>query len=280
MRFPKTTWRLIKTPPAPGDWNMAVDEAILQAVGRDEVLPTLRLYAWDPPCISLGYAQSYQDVDEKALLANGWEIVRRATGGRAILHTDELTYSVIGPGHEPRLEGDILSSYKRISQALLHTLENLKLSVKALPKEKTSKGTVYDPVCFDVPSNYEITVDGKKLVGSAQARRKEGVLQHGTLPLFGDLTRITQALAYPDEKKRQDAADKLLVRATTAENALGKKVSWNEAAEAMILAFTNELNIEFSIGELTEKEIIQTKQLIKEKYGNSNWNKKIVTPKS
>ena len=89
-----------------------------------------------------------------------------------------------------------------------------------------------NPVCFEVPSTYEITVDGKKLVGSAQARRKEGVLQHGSLPLAGDLTRIIQVLAFPDEASRSRAAERLLSRATTVETALGRSVSWEEAARA------------------------------------------------
>src|SRR5512133_1650859 len=99
------TWRLIRTPAASGPWNMAVDEAILEFAARGEVLPTLRLYAWEPACLSLGYAQPASDVDLEALRSHGWEMVRRPTGGRAILHTDELTYSVSGPQNEPRLTG-------------------------------------------------------------------------------------------------------------------------------------------------------------------------------
>jgi lipoate-protein ligase A len=279
MHLPKAKWRLIKTPPASGAWNMAVDEAILQAVGRKEVLPTLRLFAWDPPCISLGYAQSYLDIDEEALKARTWDVVRRATGGKAILHTDELTYSVIGPPTDARLEGDILTSYKRLSTALLASLEYLKLSVKALPKEKLSTTEAYDPVCFDVPSNYEITVDGKKLVGSAQARKKEGVLQHGSLPLTGDLTRITEVLVYENEADRKAAAKKLLARASTVENALGHKVSWEEVADAVVSAFRKELNIEFITEELSSNEREETERLITEKYRNSEWTKKVLTPR-
>jgi lipoate-protein ligase A len=104
------TWRCLFTPPARGAWNMAVDEAILETAGRGESLPTLRLYAWEPACLSLGYAQSCQDVDRARLQERGWEVVRRATGGRAILHVDELTYSVTAPPNEPRVlcSGELL----------------------------------------------------------------------------------------------------------------------------------------------------------------------------
>ena len=114
-----TIWRVMLTPPAPGPWNMALDEAILEGVGKKEVLPTLRLYAWQPACLSLGYAQSAKDVDQDQLHTCGWDLVRRPTGGRAILHTDELTYSVIAPLHEPRVYGNILESYRHLSMALL-----------------------------------------------------------------------------------------------------------------------------------------------------------------
>ena len=166
------TWRLIKSTPATGAWNMAVDEAILESARESAVLPTLRLYAWEPPCISLGYAQDISDIDLKKTQHQRMGAVRRATGGRAILHTDELTYSVSGPDTEARLAGDILTSYQRLSSAILAALKTLELAVQATPKEQGLKSPIVDPVCFEVPSNYEITIDGKKLVGSAQAQKR------------------------------------------------------------------------------------------------------------
>jgi lipoate-protein ligase A len=99
-----TNWRLLITPAARGAWNMAVDESILEHIGRGASLPTLRLYAWTPACLSLGHAQPIADVDMQRLQQHGWEVVRRATGGRAILHTDELTYSVIAPSDASKEE--------------------------------------------------------------------------------------------------------------------------------------------------------------------------------
>lgn len=268
-------WRLIHTAPAPGSWNMAVDEAILEAATNGNVPPTLRLYAWNPPCLSIGYAQSITDVELDRLQANGWDLVRRPTGGRAILHTDELTYSVSGPDDDPVLAGDILSSYRRISAAILAALGHIGLGVQVQPKESTSPGKQPAPVCFEVPSNYEITADGKKLVGSAQARRKGGVLQHGTLPLYGDLTRIVQALVFPDEASRQTAAERLLARATTVEAALGKKVSWDVAAKAFAQAFPTTLNLELTPAELTPAELARADELLAEKYANTAWTERI-----
>ena len=138
-------WRLLITPPARGAWNMAVDEAILEAVGRGGSLPTLRLYAWEPACLSLGYAQPLTDVDIPHLQARGWEMVRRPTGGRAVLHTDEITYSVIAPLNEPRVAGTVLESYSRLAAALVEALRLLSLPVevqeRADPVPRAGTGT-------------------------------------------------------------------------------------------------------------------------------------------
>lgn len=270
-------WRLLQHPPAPGAWNMAVDESILESYGHGEALPTLRLYAWDPPCLSLGYAQPVADADRSRLDARGWEIVRRLTGGRAILHTDELTYAVIAPPDEPLMAGGVLASYRRVSAALLAALVGLGIPAAALPKPQgaNSRPKQAEPVCFERPSDYEITVDGKKLVGSAQARKKTGILQHGSIPLSGDLTRITQALSFPDEAARQQAAGRLLSRAATVETALGRNVTWDEAAKALVRAFHETLGVQLAPGELTPFERARADALVKEKYAHPDWIERI-----
>ena len=272
----RATWRLIQTLPAPGAWNMAVDEALLLGMDAPGALPVLRLYAWEPACLSLGYAQPYQDVDLQALMSHGWELVRRPTGGRAILHTDELTYAVIGPPDEPRLAGGVLESYQRLSQALLQALLDLGLAVQSQEQAGGAPNiAAKGPVCFEVPSNYEITVDGKKLVGSAQARRKEGILQHGSLPLYGDLTRITQALCFASEEARQAAAARLLQRATTAEACLGQPLAWGPAAQAFSRAFATRLNLELQPSALSSVELEQAEHLAKSKYRADSWNQRV-----
>mgnify|MGYP005848588849 FL=1 len=281
--FPFANWRLIVSPAAPGGWNMAVDEAILLAVGRQDVPPTLRLYAWEPACLSLGYAQPAAEVDQAALEAHGWQLVRRPTGGRAILHTDELTYSVCGPQDDPRLSGSVLESYRNLAQALLQALHLLKIPAAAqnrpaLPPqapERRPAGNPINPVCFEVPSDYEITVLGKKLIGSAQARRREGVLQHGSFPLRGDLRRITQVLVFVSEGEREQAAARLLERATTAEAVLGEPLSFEVASEAFIAAFESALNLRLEEGELTPGEIRNAERLVAEKFTHPSWTYKV-----
>jgi lipoate-protein ligase A len=266
-------WRLLITPPAHGAWNMAVDESILEHIGRSESLPTLRLYAWTPACLSLGHAQPFSDVDVNRLQQYGWEVVRRATGGRAILHTDELTYSVIAPSDEPCVEGSVLESYNRLAQALLLAVQSLEIAVE-IKEGKVNQTEKLNPVCFEVPSTYEITVNGKKLIGSAQARKKEGVLQHGSLPLTGDLTRICQALVFENEAARENASQRLLERATTVESALGVEISWEKAQQAFVHAFEAQLGLSFEPGALSEPESQRAEELVKEKYAHPSWTER------
>jgi lipoate-protein ligase A len=277
MSYPRRNWRLIYHPPAHGSWNMAVDESILESASAGKVLPTLRLYAWNPTCISLGYAQAFSDVDIPRLQTRGWEMIRRPTGGRAILHCDELTYAIAAPISEPCLTGNLLESYQRISKALLLALIMLNIPAERSEKPLIKSHSVdQNPVCFERPSNYEITYHEKKIIGSAQARRRDGVLQHGSLPLFGDLSRITQVLAYPNELSRTEAGVRLLTRATTLEAILGHPISWDEAAQAFMAAFQQCLNLDFEIGELTPAEQTRAVELVKNKYTLPSWSERVI----
>ncbi|MBK7454484.1 MAG: lipoate--protein ligase family protein [Anaerolineales bacterium] len=269
-----TNWRLLYTPPSTGAWNMAVDESILEHIHRGEALPTLRLYSWNPPCLSLGHAQSFADVDMERVKAHGWEVVRRLTGGRAILHTDELTYSVTGASEEPVLSGGVLESYNRLAQALLYAIRELGLPVEIKEHANEPAALNLNPVCFEVPSTYEITVEGKKLIGSAQARKKEGVLQHGSLPLTGDLTRICLALVFKDEPAREHAAQRLLARATTVKSVIDVEPDWETAAQALVKGFEAQLGIRFQRGELSRSESERANELVIEKYANPVWTER------
>ncbi len=253
---------------------MAVDESILEHIYRGESKPTLRLYSWNPPCLSLGHAQSFKDVDVERLRSNGWDVVRRVTGGRAILHTDELTYSVTGSAEEPVLSGGVLESYNRLAQALLNAVQSLSVPVEMKEHEDGHTQQNLNPVCFEVPSTYEITVDEKKLIGSAQARKKEGVLQHGSLPLTGDLTRICDALIFENEDARYTAKERLLARATTVESVLGVGTDWETAAQAFVRGFEAELGIQFERGEMSKSESQRADELVKEKYAHPSWTER------
>ncbi|MER3459321.1 MAG: lipoate--protein ligase family protein [Chloroflexota bacterium] len=203
---------------------MAIDEAIVMAVGEGVAPPTVRFFAWQPPCLSLGYAQDAAEADVDRCRARGWDIVRRPTGGRAILHIDELTYSVVAPASDPRVAGGVLESYNRLSEALVAGLHHLGLMPERAKPIYQDRGAL-GAACFDGPAGYEITVGGRKLIGSAQMRRQGLVLQHGALPLEGDIARIAQALAFESEGERRALEARLRFRATTLHLALGRRVT-------------------------------------------------------
>jgi len=270
MTYPRATWRLLNTGLADGATNMAMDEAILEAVAAGLSLPTLRFYAWHPPCLSLGYSQAVRDeVDLEACRARGIEVVRRPTGGRAILHTDELTYSVVVPQSDPRVAGEIIESYRRLCQGLLAGLRMLGLDVVQAGR-KPSEPEAFSAACFDAPSDYEIIVGGRKIVGSAQARRRGVVLQHGALPLVGDVTRIMDLLNLPDDE-REAFRVALRARATTLEAALGRAVSFDEVARALAQGFARALNLELVPGGLSPDELARAEMLRAEKYTAEGW---------
>ena len=272
LEFSPTTWRCIITPPAKGSWNMALDESLLESIGLERSPAVLRLYSWNPGCVSLGYAQPIADIDHLKQEAFGWDIVRRPTGGRAVLHIDELTYSVIAPKDEPRVKGSIIESYRRLSKALLNALGKLGLDAQADKEYDLPEGSQKNAaVCFEVPSNYEITVAGKKLIGSAQARKHKAVLQHGSLPLFGNITRILDIMPFSSSESKQRAKTKLTNHATTVESISGTKPPLDQAIEAFHQAFAETLNIQFDFKQPTEKEILRAYELEKEKYKKPEW---------
>ena len=263
-------WRLIYDSPTTGVRNMAVDEAILSAVSAGSQPPTLRLYGWQPACLSLGYGQRLSDVDFDRLRAFGWDVVRRPTGGRAILHADELTYSVTLPAGHPLADGGVVDSYRRLSAALMAAL--VLLGARGAPARRDGPSGASGPVCFETPAHYEITVNGRKLVGSAQIRRRGGILQHGSLPLMGDVARICDALAYPDDERREQARSRVRRRAITVADAVGADVSWRTAADALVAGFQSAFGIVFGAPEkLSRREINDVSRLL-ESSANLNLN--------
>ena len=270
-----STWRLISTPPAHGSWNMSVDEAIMEATNSHSCRPTLRLYSWHPYCLSIGHAQSIEEVNVDKLSDLGWGLVRRPTGGRAILHADELTYSISAPLDDPNVRGGVLESYRYFSICFLKALENIGIGADSKPKNATEKKLSKDPVCFQYPSDYEITFKGKKLIGSAQARKKNGLLQHGAIPLYGDITRILSVLNFQSGEKRCQAKLNLSDRAITIQSIIGQMISWENLSTEIVAAFEQVMGIKFITSNLTKGELNRAKVLEKQKYSNDEWTFRI-----
>ena len=250
---------------------MAVDEALLESVSDKIQPPTLRLYDWQPYSLSIGQAQKTSEVNLIALSQQGWDLVRRPTGGRAILHADELTYSITAPIDNPILRGNVIESYRRISMALIEALKLVGLGADSKPKNIKEIHLSKDPVCFQFPSDYEITYENKKIVGSAQARKKGGILQHGSIPLHGDITRIISVLNYSSEADKRTATVMLLNHATTLEESLNNMITWSQMADAMKAGFESALNVELVSENLSHIELETATKIYHDKYNHQGW---------
>jgi lipoate-protein ligase A len=273
---PRDEWRLIvESGPRTGAANMAVDQAIAEACAAGESRPTLRFYRWNPPAVSLGRHQPAADVDTARAAALGYDVVRRTTGGRAILHTDELTYSVAAPESEPRVAGGVMDAYLRLSNALVAGLHQLGVEADKAGGEVRA-GPNVSAACFEAPSAYEIVVGGRKLLGSAQSRRAGYVLQHGSLPLVGDIGRLVDVLAL-DEGTRATLRAELEQRACTLAEALGQhdyaapELSFEHVAATLAAAFSTALEVTLRPGTLTPGELRRSAVLIREQFGDDHW---------
>jgi lipoate-protein ligase A len=201
----------------------------------------------------LGKRQPLDGVELARCAADGVDVVRRATGGLAILHTEELTYSIAVLPDDPRAAGPILDAYRQLSAGLVEGLCALGVAAEMNPVSPLGTHNA-SAACFEVPSAYEITAGGQKLMGSAQARPAGHVLQHGSLPLRGDIGRVATYLWFASEDEREALRAHLRARATTLASVLGRAVSFAEASAALCASFARTLNLELESGELTAAE--------------------------
>jgi len=271
----KPSWRLIIDPASDGAWNMALDEAIATCAGEGKSPPTLRLYQWNPGCLSLGRAQPFSDINLSGVKKNGWQIVRRPSGGRAILHIDELTYCFAASLDHPLFLGGILESYQRIAKGLMNFLKLLGISADMNNISSSIINGEQNPICFEVPSQYEITWHGKKIIGSAQARKENQVLQHGSIPVFGDISRIVDGLNYSNEAEKYEAKSTMEKRAATLKEAAGRDLTWQELMDAFLEAQMTVNGLSFKHESYTTEELRLAQDLKNNKYVASDWNERI-----
>ena len=257
-----------------GAVNMAIDCAIFEAVASKLQPPTLRLYGWHPFCLSLGYGQRASDVDIAALAQRGCDLVRRPTGGKAILHGDELTYSLCLPQDHPLASGDVVESYRRISAGLLRALQELGLEAESELQNASLRPAAAGPVCFEIPSHYEISVAGRKLIGSAQMRRKGGLLQHGSIPLRGDLARVCDVLSFANEEARAAQKTRLRERAATLDEVAGATLNWSDLANAIERGYSLAFELELTSEQLSAAESKRAQALKHDRFGNPDWTNK------
>ncbi|PKM79722.1 MAG: octanoyltransferase [Firmicutes bacterium HGW-Firmicutes-14] len=263
------TWRLVISGPADGAANMAVDEAIMNAVRQGIAPPTIRLYQWSPPAVSLGYFQSLEkEIDLAACKEAGVDVVRRLTGGRAVLHQSELTYSVTAPEENSKIRGSVLQSYLAISRGLVKGLSLL--GVEAELSEGKKRSGFNSAACFDAPSWYEMVVNGKKLVGSAQTRRNRCLLQHGSMLTDIDADLLFSVLKFANEKLRDRAKAYFLAKATCLSQIVGYSPDTPALCSSLKKGFEEALEVNLVEQGLMDEELEWFSEL-KQKYGSPEW---------
>jgi len=277
-------WRLIKDSYHTGFMNMAIDEAIMIAHREGLVPPTIRFYQWSPPAVSLGYFQDLKtEIDVDACQDMGIDIVRRPTGGKAVLHDQELTYSFIISENHPLVNDSILETYKKISRGIIRGLFYLGIEAELVPiRDKLEKNSLDEidktkihhldikSICFSVPSQYEVQVEDKKIVGSAQVRKGGVVLQHGSLLIKLEKDKLFSVFNFSSVQIRERIKSRF--KATSLEEILKKEISFLELLEILPRGFEEEFGVRLAKDRLTNQEEKISKDLLENKYSTYEWN--------
>lgn len=243
--------------------NMAIDEAVLMTTGTGASPPTLRLYGWTPAAVTIGYFQSLlEEIDLDACKKYGIDAVRRITGGGAVLHEHEITYSIHIPESSGLVPRGILESYGKICEGIIKGLASLGLTAKFVP---------LNDIVLHEPTSGLL----KKISGNAQTRRGNIILQHGTILLKVDVEKMFELLKVPNEKLKGKLIEDVKQRVTSVSWTLGRDIDFEEAFEVFRKGFQETFaGNEFVHSELTEEELNLAKKLYVEKYNCDRWNLK------
>ncbi|RBW70589.1 lipoate--protein ligase family protein [Bacillus taeanensis] len=272
----KETWYFIDSGLCSPAYNMALDEALLDWHSKGEILPTIRFYGWNPATLSVGYFQKVEkEIDLEEVRKNEFGLVRRPTGGRAVLHDQELTYSVIVSEDHPEMPRTVTEAYRVISEGILEGFRLLGLDAYfAVPRTEEEKQALKTPrssVCFDAPSWYELVVEGRKVAGSAQTRQKGVILQHGSILLDIDEDKLFSLFKFSSERVKERMQRNFKNKAV-AINALSEtRITLEETRKAFKEGFERGLNIELKPYQLTAEQEEVVQKIAKERYENDQW---------
>lgn len=258
-------WRLIEDGTHRGAWNMAVDEALAEAVDCGASPPVLRLYRWQPPCLSLGFSQPYEAADARFCADHGVDVVRRPTGGRAVLHHLELTYAVLARLGAGPFSSDLQAAYQAICRALVAGLRRLGVAAEqsGQPEGGQIKPTLAIP-CFIGPAAGEVVADGRKLVGSAMRRVGNSILQHGSILEGWDGPLQAGCLGLADDSSLRPAV-------VTLADLLGHAPQRGTLAGAIADGFRAEFGIGLAASSLGAGEQSRARLLERERYGHERF---------
>jgi lipoate-protein ligase A len=259
------TWRLIPYQSDHAFQNMAVDEAIFRETLKNKKPPTLRFFGWRSAAVSIGYFQDiHKEIHADRCRSAGVDIVRRITGGKAVYHRDEVTYSLAAGRRESLFPDDIVRTYEIISSCLARGLSELGICASLAEPEGPGRKTERPPCCFAEPAGRELLVDGRKICGSAQTRSHGGFLQHGSLLMTFDPAATVSLIRSPE------TPEQLRSRVVGLNELIGVPVSAERLGEALRKGFCDELGVDFAPGELTPEEQALARRLAK-KYESAAW---------
>ncbi|MBM7660874.1 lipoate-protein ligase A [Bacillus mesophilus] len=273
----KNQWRYIYSGSGSPSFNMALDEALLDWHSKGLIPPTIRFYGWDPATLSIGYFQKVdKEIDLEMVRKHNLGFVRRPTGGRGVLHDQELTYSVIVSEDYPGMPKTVTEAYRVISEGVLEGFKLLGLDAYfAVPMTDDEKESLKNPrsaVCFDAPSWYELVVEGRKVAGSAQTRQKGVILQHGAILLDLDEDLLFNLFKYSNERVKERMQKNFKNKAVTINALRETPVSIEEAVDAFKQGFEKGLQIELVPYELSPQERAEVEEIAKTKYESDDWN--------
>jgi lipoate-protein ligase A len=255
------TWRFIDTGPCRASYNMALDEVIAMEVKKGNALPTLRLYAWDKPSVSIGYFQKVSDINIDYCMGKGIPIVRRPTGGRAILHDHEITYSFSVKTDSGVFSKGLLDSYKKISNAFGIALSKIGIASELKLQREPHRNR--SPLCFQSTSYGEITVNSKKVIGSAQKRWPNGLLQQGCIPFIIDKDEIDKVFRL----KSSERGNKF-----TGLKNIFSDINIERIKNAIRVSFEETFDTRLIPSSPTLDEISLAEELENQKYFSPQWN--------
>jgi lipoate-protein ligase A len=266
-------YRFVNTGIQDAALNMAIDESILTHYLRGEVPPTLRVFRWIHPSISLGRFQHVErEIESELCQQRAIALVRRPTGGRAVYHLDEFTYSIV-IGKREGVPAGVVAAYAYLAQGLIASLRNLGIQAQ-LSDERVSRHP--SAACFASSTQADLTSNGFKLVGSAQVWKDDGLLQQGSLPLDDRSAEFFTLLRYPTEAAREEALA-LYREKTTPLHTFTPRVSWEDVAEAFQKGFSAALNTDFASAALSPSEWELAHRLVAEKYSKLTWRKERIS---
>ncbi len=266
-------YRFINTGIQDAALNMAIDEAILLHHLKGLVPPTLRVFRWAGPAISLGRFQNVErEIEVEACKQRGIALVRRPTGGRAVYHRAEFTYSIVS-GKAAGVPSGIVAAYAYLSQGLLAALQQLGIQAE-ISDERVKKNP--SAACFASSTQADLTSGGFKLVGSAQVWKEDVLLQQGSLPLDDRAAEFFALLRYPNQSARTEALA-LYSEKTTPLHTFAPMASWDDVAGAFQHGFSTFLQTPFAPAQLSLSEWELARQLVAEKYSKLTWRKERIT---